>query len=109
MAVNLYGINYQTLDSWMCCLNDLRNMCVHYSRLYYWIFPEISKMPTSEKYIPTRRLLTLLYMLKLMHLDQQKWNEEVWKPLVKLVKKYKKDISYKHLDSPYRWKAMLKY
>ena len=25
-----------------------------------------------------------------------------------IVKKYKKDISYKHLDFPYRWKSMLK-
>lgn len=109
IAANLYGVNYQTLDSWMRCLNDLRNKCAHYSRLYYWIFSAIPKMPTSEKYIPTRRLFAQIYMLKLMYPDRQKWNEEVWKPLVKLVRKYKKDISYKHLDFPYRWKAMLKY
>lgn len=109
IATNLYSINYQTLDSWMRCLNDLRNKCAHYSRLYYWIFPAIPKMPSSEKYIPTRRLFAQLYMLKLMYPNHQKWNENVWKPLVKLVKIHKKDISYKHLDFPYRWKAMLKY
>ena len=109
IAANLYSINYQTLDSWMRCLNDLRNKCAHYSRLYYWIFPAIPKMPSSEKYIPTRRLFAQLYMLKLMYPNHQKWNENVWKPLVKLVNNYKKYISNKHLDFPYRWKAMLKY
>ena len=65
-------------------------------------------MPTGEKYVPTRRLFAQLYMLKMMYLEKDKWNEDFLKPLIKLVKKYKKDISLKHLDFPYRWKSMLK-
>jgi len=109
IAKNMYGVNYQTLDSWLRCLTDLRNRCAHYSRLYYWIFPAIPKMPSNEKYISTRRLFAQLYMLKLMYPDKNKWNEDFIKPLVKLIKKYKKDISLKHLDFPYRWKSMLTY
>lgn len=56
IAEHTYGINYQTMDSWLRCLTDLRNRCAHYSRLYYWIFPAIPKMPSAEKYVPTRRL-----------------------------------------------------
>ena len=108
IAKELYGINYQTLESWLRCITDLRNRCAHYSRIYYWIFPAIPKMPINEKYIPTRRLFAQLYMLKLMYPDKDKWNDEFMKPLIKLVKKYKKDISLKHLDFPYRWKYMLK-
>lgn len=109
IAEDLYGVNYQTLDSWLRCLTDLRNRCAHYSRLYYWIFPALPKMPSTEKYIPTRRLYAQIYMLKMMYPDREKWNDEFVKPLCKLVRNYKSDISLKHLDFPYRWKSMLKY
>lgn len=109
IAKNLYGINYQVMESWLRCLTDLRNKCAHYSRLYYWIFPALPKMPPSEKYKPTRRLFAQLYMLKLMYPDHEKWNNEIYKPLIKLVNIYRSYISMKHLDFPYRWKSMLKY
>ena len=108
IAKEIYGINYQTLESWLRCITDLRNRCAHYSRIYYWIFPAIPKIPTTEKYIPTRRLFAQIYMLKLMYPEKDKWNDEFVKPLMKLVKNYEKDISLKHLDFPYRWKSMLK-
>lgn len=108
IAQENYGVNYQTLESWLRCITDLRNRCANYSRIYYWIFPAIPKMPNGEKYIPTRRLFAQLYMLKLMYPEKEKWNSEFLKPLIKLVNKYKKDISLKHLDFPYRWKSMLK-
>ena len=108
IAETTYGVNYQTLESWLRCLTDLRNRCAHYSRLYYWIFPATPKMPAKEKYIPTRRIFAQLYMLKLMYPDKEKWNDEFIKPLTKLIKKYKNDISLKHLDFPYRWQSMLK-
>ena len=108
IANNMYGVNYQTMESWLRCLTDLRNRCAHYSRIYYWIFPAIPKMPSTEKYIPTRRLFAQLYMLKLMYPNKNAWNDEFLKPLIKLIKKYKSDISLKHLDFPYRWKSMLK-
>ena len=108
IAKGLYGVNYQTLESWLRCITDLRNRCAHYSRIYYWIFPATPKMPTGEKYIPTRRLFAQLYMLKMMYPEKDKWNDEFLKPLIKLIKKYKNDISLKHLDFPYRWKSILK-
>lgn len=108
IAEDTYGVNYQILESWLRCLTDLRNRCAHYSRLYYWIFPAIPKMPSKINYKPTRRLFAQLYMLKLMYPDKKKWNDEFINPLAKLIKKYKNDISLKHLDFPYRWKSMLK-
>lgn len=108
IAQDTYGVNYQTMESWLRCLTDLRNRCAHYSRLYYWIFPAIPKMPAMESYIPTRRLFAQLYMLKLMYPDKEKWNDEFIKPLIKLVQKYKNDISLRHIGFPYHWKSMLK-
>ena len=109
IAKELYGVNYQVLESWMRCLTDLRNRCAHYSRLYYWIFPALPKMPQDEKYVPTRRLFAQIYMLKLLYPDHTKWNNEFVKPLVRLMNKNKIYISKKHLDFPYRWKSMLTY
>ena len=108
LAQNIYGVNYQILESWLRCLTDLRNRCAHYSRLYYWIFPALPKMPAFEKYVPTRRLFSQIYMLKLMYPDKDKWNEDFLAPLEKLIKKYKPYIYMKHIDFPYRWKSMLK-
>lgn len=108
VAKQLYNTNYKNLESWLRCLTDLRNRCAHYSRIYYWIFPATPKIPENEKHIATRRLFSQLYMLKLMYPEKEKWNDEFLKPLIKLVKKYKKHISLKHLDFPYRWKSMLK-
>lgn len=102
IANNMYGVNYQTMERWLRCLTDLRNRFAHYSRIYYWIFPAIPKMPSTEKYILTRRLFAQLYMLKLMYPNKNAWNDEFLKPLIKLIKKYKSDISLKHLDFPYR-------
>lgn len=109
IASKIYGVNYQTLESWLRCLTDLRNRCAHYARLYYWIFPALPKIPQSEKYIPTRRLFAQLYTLKMLYPDHDKWNKKFVKPLIKLVKKYKSYISMQHLDFPYRWKSMLLY
>lgn len=108
LAQELFDTNYQTLDSWLRCLTDLRNRCAHYSRIYYWIFPALPKMPNSETYKPTRRLFAQIYMLKKMYPEPQKWNQVVLKPLIKLVKKYRPYISLNHIDFPYHWKSMLK-
>ena len=58
----LYGTSYKNLESWLRCLTDLRNKCAHYSRIYYWIFPALPKIPRNDTYIPTRRLFAQLYV-----------------------------------------------
>ncbi|MDE7047679.1 MAG: Abi family protein [Lachnospiraceae bacterium] len=108
IAKSLYNTNYKNLECWMRCITDLRNRCAHYSRVYYWIFPAIPKMPAGEKCIPTRRLFAQLYILKLMYPNKEKWNNAFLNPLAKLVKNYKSDISLKHLAFPYHWKSLLK-
>lgn len=108
ISKQLYSTNFKNLESWLRCLTDLRNKCAHYSRLYYWIFPAIPKMPKGDAYTPTRRLFAQLYMLKYMYPNKDKWNNYYLKALIKLIKKYNPYISLKHIDFPYRWKSMLK-
>ena len=109
IAQDTYGVNYQVLDSWFRCITDLRNKCAHYSRLYYWIFTALPRMPQGETYVPTRRLFAQLYMLKLMYPDHKRWNKDFVKPLSRLMRKYKRDIEKAHIDFPYKWNAMLTY
>ena len=105
----MYGINYQIFESWTRCITDLRNKCAHFTRLYYWTFTAIPKMPAEVKYVPNRRLFAQLMMLKLMYPDHERWNRDFVRPLIKLVKDFKPYISYSHIGFPYQWKSMLKY
>ncbi len=107
IASDLYGVNYQTLSSWLRCITDLRNRCAHYSRLYYWIFPAIPKIPATYGFSSDRTLFSQLYMLKLMYPYPDRWNDDFVKPLKKLMSKYNNSVSRKHLGFPYRWKSML--
>ena len=109
LAMSMYSINYQIFESWTRCITDLRNKCAHFTRLYYWTFTAIPKMPAEVKYIPNRRLFAQLMMLKLMYPDHERWNRDFVRPLIKLVKDFKPYISYSHIGFPYQWKSMLKY
>lgn len=108
LAASMYATNYQTMSSWLRCLTDLRNRCAHYSRLYYWIFPAIPKMPKGTKLKPNRSLFYQLYMLKLMYPTPAKWEDNFLKPLRKLISKYKGSIVMNHIGFPYRWYSILK-
>lgn len=107
LASSLYGVNYQTVSSWLRCLTDLRNRCAHYSRLYYWKFPAIPKMPKGESFSPDRSLFSQIYMLKYLYPARNYWESDFVNPLSKLMKKYKNYISREHIGFPYKWKSML--
>lgn len=107
ISTSLYGVNYQILESWLRCITDLRNRCAHYSRLYYWIFPAIPKMPDFIQFKTDRRLYTQIYMLKLMYPFPESWKDDFYNPLTQLITKYKKYISLKHIGFPDDWKTDL--
>lgn len=107
LAVSLFGVNYQSVESWLRCLTDLRNCCAHYSRLYYRKFSALPKMPDGYSYVPTRRLFAQLYVLKLLYPSSRDWNVEFVEPLCEIVGKYKDRIILKHLDFPEDWSEQL--
>ena len=106
LSMNLYSVNYQTLSSWLRCITDLRNRCAHYSRLYYWQFPAIPKMPQQEKYKADRTLFSQLLMLKYMYPGD--WNKDFLNPLRKLIRLNKAYINREHIGFPYKWYSILK-
>lgn len=108
IAKEMYGANYQMVESWMRCLTDLRNRCAHYSRLYYWVFSAVPFMNKSA-FAPDRTLYTQLYMLKLMYPDRAEWNARFYEPLVKLIEEYKDAIQLKHIGFPDDWRDGLRW
>ena len=109
IAYFLYAVNYQTLSSWLRCLTDLRNRCAHYSRLYYWKFSAIPKIPQGDSFVADRTLFSQVYMLKHLYPDKDSWNADVLNPLVVLLAKYKKNILKEHIGFPSDWESVLTY
>jgi len=108
IALDLYNANYQMVDSWLRCLNDLRNRCAHYSRLYFWKFPSIPKLSKDLDFKFERRLFPQLYILKLMYPYPDKWNDDFYMPLCDIMDKYKNSIDTIHIGFPSDWKDLLK-
>lgn len=107
IAKNLYGTSYQVLDSWFRCINDLRNRCAHYSRLYYWKFSAIPRMDKTDNFVPDRRLFSQIYMLKNMYRNSAVWNNDYVKPLAALITKYKSDVNLRCIGFPDNWEELL--
>ncbi|MCR5528920.1 MAG: Abi family protein [Saccharofermentans sp.] len=103
-----FNVNYQTLESWLRCITDLRNKCAHCSRLYYWKFTAVPRMPKGIEYKANRRLFAQLYMLKLMYPMPEQWNSEFFDKFLILIDKYCDDISYAHLGMPDDWMILLR-
>ena len=108
IATNLYGTSPKQLESWLRCLTDLRNRSAHYSRIYYWSFTSMPRMPKNYDYEADRKLFTQLLMLKFLYPDQEKWNTKVIPVLEALVEEYKNDISLKHIGFPDAWEKRVR-
>ena len=108
LAESIYHVSYERLQNWLHCLTNLRNACAHNSRIYYWIFPTPPRVPREIKYTATRRFFSQIYMLKWMYPAPERWNDDVMKPLRRLIKKYRPYIDLNDMDFPRYWNAMLK-
>lgn len=108
IARNSFQTSAECLESWLRCLTDLRNRCAHYSRLYYWSFPAIPKMPKGANYQADRKLFSQILMLKYLYPDKTHWNSKVLIGIETLVKEYLPDISLKHIGFPENWEDLLK-
>lgn len=108
IAMNLYRTSPVQLESWLRCLTDLRNRCAHYSRIYYWSFPAMPKMPNDYDYIADRKLFSQLLMLKFLYPEQKKWDSKFISALKALIEEYEKDISLKHIGFPDDWEERIR-
>lgn len=106
LARELYSTVPKNVISWLRCCTDLRNICAHYGRLYYRIFPAL---PAGVTATPNqmRQLWGAVLALKALYPDAEKWNSETLTQLTALFEEYQKDISLAHIGFPIGWAESL--
>ena len=107
LAKELYDTIPEKLDSWLRCVTDLRNICAHYGRLYYRIFPSMPRGFDIEEF-QKRRLWGAVLSLKSLYPNRDKWNHEVLENLKSLFEEYRGYIDLYHLAFPEDWEYQLK-
>ena len=107
LAKDLYGNRPKNIISWLRCCTDLRNICAHYGRLYYRIFPATPANVTAG---PTQihQLWGAVLALQALYPSAAKWNNEILPQLSALFEEYQKDISLRHIGFPQDWEEKLK-
>jgi abortive infection bacteriophage resistance protein len=86
----------------------LRNICAHYGRLYFRIFTAIpANLPDLEKKAE-RRLFGAIPALKTLYPDVNKWNNEIYERLKKLMTLYSSVTKLDHIGFPVDWEAKLR-
>lgn len=106
LAKELYNTIPKNVTSWLRCCTDLRNICAHYGRLYYRIFPA-----TPAGVDATAREKTQLWgavlTVKALYPDKCKWNSEILPHLSALFEEYQNEISLEHIGFPKNWEEKL--
>lgn len=109
LAGDFFGCSSAEMDNWVFCLNELRNYCAHYSRLYASSFPV---MPRTPKALDTEIELSndvfgYIIVMKQLYHDKKNWNERVVKPVSRLLRKNAGIIRLGDLGFPEGWETMI--
>lgn len=107
LSKGIYQNNYNVVRSWLHCCSGLRNICAHYGRLYYRIFPAIPRGFEDETEV-LRRLWGAVLALCGLYLDTEKWNYEILGKLMSLFDEYSDDIDLSRIAFPRDWEQRLK-
>lgn len=102
-----YHCSPSELDNWVFCLNELRNYCAHYNRLYASVFPVEPRTPDDFPVELQPDVFGYIIVLKQFFHNKANWNERVVKPLSRLIKKNEKDIRLSDLGFPENWEILL--
>lgn len=107
LAKEIYGTVPKNITSWLRCCTDLRNICAHYGRLYYRIFPATpANLPAGPTQI--HQLWGAVLALHAIYPSNEKWNIEILPRLSALFEEYQKDINLRHIGFPQDWEEKLK-
>lgn len=102
LSRELYGTVPKNVISWLRCCTDLRNICAHYGRLYYRIFPATPSNVNANQ-IQSRQLWGAVLALHALYPNAEKWNNETLLQLNALFDEYREDISLRHIGFPDDW------
>ena len=103
LARKVFNTTHSNIISWLRCCTDLRNICAHYGRLYFRIFPAVPANINTE-----RRLFGAVLSLKALYPDTDKWNNDIYVKLKKIFEVYNPFINLNHIGFPIDWEVELK-
>lgn len=104
-----YNCSSSELDNWIFCLNELRNYCAHYNRLYGSHFPVVPKTPESFPGELSPDVFGYIIVMKQLFHGKENWNERVVKPISRLLKKNADIIKLSDLGFPEGWETLIGY
>ena len=107
LADEYYNCSSSELDNWIFCLNELRNACAHYCRLYGTTFPVEPKTPADFPETLEANVFGYIIVLKQLFHGHDNWNERVVKPISRMLKKNENDIRLSDLGFPEGWEKLI--
>ncbi|MCD8295069.1 MAG: Abi family protein [Clostridia bacterium] len=111
LAYEMYGPTAKPyVNSWLRCLTELRNQCAHFSRLYYWKFSAVPKLPPQirSQIVDDRHVFIQIALLKCLYPEPEKWNDGPLADLESLIDEYQNDITLDHIGFQKNWKDILR-
>lgn len=107
IASDAFGCSSSEADNWIFCLNELRNYCAHYNRLYANHFPVMPRTPRDFEPELTNDLFGYIVVMKQLYHDKANWNERVIKPLSRLIHKNVDIVRLTDMGFPENWETLL--
>lgn len=109
LADEYYGCSASELDNWIFCLNELRNCCAHYSRLYGSEFSVEPKTPSEYDEQLKPDVFGYMVVMKQLYHNGTNWNERVVKPISRQLKKNADTARLSDLGFPDDWETELSF
>lgn len=107
LAGEFYHCTSSELDNWIFCLNELRNYCAHYNRLYGNTFPVLPKTPRDLDYELEPNVFGYMMIMKQVYHNADDWNTKVIQPISKMVKRNSDVVRLSHLGFIDGWEEQL--
>ena len=109
LANDFFGCSPSDMDNWIFCLNELRNYCAHFNRLYGNHFPVMPRTPAKFEPELENDVFGYIIVLKQLYRDKVNWNERVVKPISRLLKKNSDAARLSDLGFPEGWETKISY
>lgn len=107
LAAEYYGCSSSEMDNWIFCLNELRNYCAHYNRLYGNEFPVEPKTPKGIEQPLKPDVFGYIIVMKQLYHNKPNWNERVVKPISRLLRKNADIIRLSDIGFPEGWETLI--
>lgn len=109
LANEYYHCSPTELDNWIFCLNELRNYCAHYNRLYGNTFPVVPKTPNNFETELEPDVFGYIIVMKKLYHNPENWNDRVVKPISRMIKKNADIIRLSDLGFPENWEELISF